>query len=138
MNNPEKLLSDEDKLQIATTFLTSLRSRNWQMMHTILTEDASWTLPGTSLLSGEAKGADAVVDRARKLRNFGVMVELLYILYSMEGVAVSLHNTGGRGELKLDEYVVIVMELRDKKIARLTTHLHDVPAINGFFIEGII
>ncbi|WP_259067915.1 nuclear transport factor 2 family protein [Mucilaginibacter sp. X4EP1] len=137
MNNPERL-SDEDKLQIATTFLSSLRSRNWQMMHTILTEDASWTLPGTSLLSGEAKGADAVVDRARKLRNFGVMVELLHVLYSMDGIAVSLHNTAGRGELKLDEYVVIVMELRDKRIAKLTTHLHDVPAIDGFFVEGII
>ena len=107
-------------------------------MRGILTDDASWTLPGTSLLSGEAKGADAVVNRARQLRNFGVMVELLHILYSMNGAALSLHNTAGRGDLKLDEYVVIAMELRDQKICKLTTHLHDVPAINGFFIEGII
>jgi ketosteroid isomerase-like protein len=137
MNNTENL-SDEDKFHIASAFLTSLKSRDWQAMRTILTDDASWTLPGTSLLSGEAKGAEAVVDRARKLRNFGVMVELLHVLYSMNGVALSLHNTAGRGDLKLDEYVVIVIELQDKKIAKLNTHLHDVAAINGFFVEGII
>jgi len=138
MNNPETNITDEDKLQLATTFLSSLKSRNWQLMRSILTEDATWTLPGSSLLSGEAKGADGVIDRARNLRDFGVMVELMHILYSMNGVAVSLHNTAGRGKLKLDEYVVIMMELRDKKIAQLTTHLNDVAGINEFFVEGII
>jgi ketosteroid isomerase-like protein len=138
MNNQEKPLSDEDKFQLANTFLTALKSKDWQTMHSILTDNASWTLPGTSLLSGEAKGAHAVVDRAGKLRSFGVMVELLHILYSMNGVALSLHNTAQRGDLKLDEYVVIVMELKDKKIAKLTTHLNDVAGINNFFIDGII
>ena len=138
MNKPETRITDEDKLQLATTFLASLKSRNWQLMGSILTEDATWTLPGASLLSGEATGAEAVIDRARKLRDFGVMVELNHILYSMNGVAVSLHNTAGRGELKLDEHVVIVMELWDKKIAKLTTHLNDVASINEFFVEGII
>lgn len=138
MSTTEKLHTDEEKLQIAASFLAALKGRDWQAMRSLLTDDAVWTLPGSSLLSGPANGADAVVDRARMLRNFGVMVELLHILYSMNGVAVSLHNTGGRGELKLDEYVVIVLGLRDGKIASLTTHLHDVAGINAFFVDGII
>jgi hypothetical protein len=56
----------------------------------------------------------------------------------MNGVAVSLHNTAHRGDLKLDEYVVIVMELRGQQIVKLTTHLHDVAGINEFFVAGII
>ena len=138
MDNTDDILSDESKLDIATAFLFSLKSRNWQAMHTLLTDDASWTLPGTSLLSGEAKGSDAVVDRARKLRNFGVMLELLHVIYSMRGVALSLHNTASRGDLKLDEYVVIAMELRDGKVFKLTTYLNDIAGINNFFKEGII
>jgi uncharacterized protein len=138
MNTMETKSSDESKLEIATAFLLSLKSRNWQVMRTLLTDDATWTLPGASLLSGEAKGADAVVDRARKLRNFGVMLELLHVIYSMHGVALSLHNTASRGDLKLDEYVVIAMELREGKVSKLTTYLNDIGGINSFFKDDII
>jgi ketosteroid isomerase-like protein len=138
MDTAELSISEEGKLQLATTFLTALKSRDWELMRTVLTSDVNWTLPGTSLLSGEAKGVDAVIDRACKLRDFGVLVELLHILYSMKGVAVSLHNTAQRGDLILDEYVVIVMELQGEKIARLTTHLNDIAGINRFFTAKII
>ena len=138
MINAESLLSEEVEFQIAASFLTALKGRNWRMMRAMLTDDASWTLPGKSELSGEARGADAVVERARQLRDYGVMVELTYILYGMHGVALSLHNTGGRGDLKLDEHVVIVLDLEDTRIAKMTTYLHDVPGINTFFVEGII
>lgn len=138
MNSSELPILDDDKLQLATTFLTALKSRNWELMGTVLTADATWTLPGASLLSGEAIGVEAVINRARKLRDFGVMVELKHILYSLKGVSLSLHNTAQRGELILDEYVVIVMELQGSKITGLTTHLNDVAGINNFFVAGII
>ena len=138
MDSSELPITDDGKLQLASTFLTALKSRNWELMRTVLTADASWTLPGTSLLSGEAPGAEAVINRARKLRDFGVMVDLQHILYSMNGVAVSLHNTAQRGKLILDEYVVIVLDLKGNKIRRLTTHLNDVAGINNFFVAGII
>ena len=126
MINAESLLSEEVEFQIATSFLTALKGRNWRMMRAMLTDDASWTLPGESELSGEALGADAVVERARQLRDYGVMVALTYILYGMHGVALSLHN------------VVIVLDLEDTKISKMTTYLHDVPGINTFFVEEII
>jgi hypothetical protein len=31
-----------------------------------------------------------------------------------------------------------MIELKDKKIAKLTTHLNDVAGINEFFVKGII
>ena len=37
-------------------FLIALRSRDWDLLKAILTEDLVWTLPGSSLISGEAAG----------------------------------------------------------------------------------
>ena len=137
-NNPDNKLSTEEKTAIGNHFLTALKDRDWKLMRLILTEDVTWTLPGTSLLSGEAAGVDAVINRAKQLRNFGVMVQINHILTGFNGLAISLHNTGARGNLILDEQVAIVCELANNKISRLTTHLHNVANINAFFVEGII
>lgn len=126
------------KLKVGEQFLTALKTRDWALMHSVLTADASWTLPGTSLLSGEAAGADAVINRARQLRNFGVAVQLHNVLAGEPGVILSLNNTAMRGSLVLDEQVAIVCDVSNGKICRITTHLSDVEGINTFFVDGII
>ncbi|MBS1522483.1 MAG: nuclear transport factor 2 family protein [Bacteroidetes bacterium] len=116
-----------------------MRTNDWPLMRLLMHDDVSWTLPGESLLSGPANGVDAVVRRAQSLQAFGVMFDLLHVLYGLHNVAISLHNTAKRGELILDEYVVIVFEPNDDgKIIKMTTHLSDVNGINRFFVPGII
>jgi len=132
------LITEKEKLQLATDFLTSWKSRDWTNMKTLLSENVVWSLPGESILSGEVKGPDAITKRAGQLKDFGVMVEIKQILFNEKGLALSLHNTAKRGELILDEWVVIVCELEGSKISRLTTHLNDIAGINAFFISGII
>lgn len=127
-----------EKLKIGDQFLTALKTRDWTLMRSVLTADASWTLPGTSLLSGEAAGADAVINRAKRLRNFGVALQLHHILAGEQGVTLSLNNTAMRGSLVLDEQVAIVCDVSNGKICKITTHLSDVEGINAFFIDGII
>jgi ketosteroid isomerase-like protein len=73
--------TEEIKEQLANKFLTGLKNRDWQLMRSALANDVTWTLPGTSLLSGPAIGADAVIKRGNQLRDFGVMVQLNHILY---------------------------------------------------------
>lgn len=141
--NEDKIVSIRPYTQdgesvIGQQFLTALKERNWSLMRSVLADDASWTLPGTSLLSGEAAGAEAVINRAKQLRNFGVTLELNHLLVGESGFALSLHNTATRGSLLLDEQVAIVCDVRDGKISKITTHLNDVEGINQFFIEGII
>ncbi|WP_413669428.1 nuclear transport factor 2 family protein [Mucilaginibacter sp. Mucisp86] len=130
--------TEEIKKQLANKFLTGLKNRDWELMRSAFTNDVTWTLPGTSLLSGPAVGADAVIKRAGQLRDFGVMVQLNHILYGLDSVALSLHNTASRGDLILDEQVAIVCDITDGKISRITTHLSDVEGINAFFIDGVI
>lgn len=133
---PMEVLDDAIKYKIGEDFIRSLKSRDWGLMRSLLHQDVLWTLPGTSLLSGPATGADNVISRANQLRDFGVMIEVNQLLVGLEGVALSLHNTASRGELLLDQQVAIVCKLQDGKIISITTHLNDVAGINSFFTNN--
>ena len=129
--------TDAEKLAIAQTFISALKSNDWETMRSILADDAGWTLPGTSLLSGPAYGAEAIIKRAQGLKHFGVNFDLKHILIGLNGFTLSLHNTASRGDLILDEQVAIVFEVAGGKIVGMATYLSDVAGINAFFIEGI-
>ncbi|MFI8849834.1 nuclear transport factor 2 family protein [Streptomyces sp. 891-h] len=120
--------------QLGKQFHAFLTAGDWDGIRTLLTDDATWTLPGDNTISGTVEGADAVVDRAKKIASYGLRFELLHILVSRENMALSLHNTARRGELRLDEYLTTVCHLRDGKIASIETYLSDVPGMNAFFV----
>ncbi len=120
--------------QLGKTFHAYLVARDWEGIRTLLTDDATWTLPGDNTISGTAEGAEAVVERAKKIASYGLNFELLHILVSRENMALSLHNTACRDGILLDEYLSTVCRLRDGKIAGIETYLSDVPGMNAFFV----
>jgi uncharacterized protein len=99
-----------------------------------LDEDLVWTLPGSSLISGEAKGATAVIQRAKTIVAHGVNFELKHILIGRQGAALSLHNAAQRGAVRLDEHLATVMTMRDGKIAAIDIYLSDIEMLNAFFV----
>jgi len=123
---------------VANTFLAAMKSNNWPLLQSLMLPSIEWTLPGSSVLSGPATGIEAVIKRAQSLKKFGVMFNLLHVLYGWNGVALSLYNTAKRGDITLSEYVTIVFKIDGEHISRLTTHLSDVSGIEQFFIPGII
>lgn len=138
-DKPEPVTNNESqKFALANTFITALKGNDWDAMRSIMFENLTWTLPGTSILSGMANGVNAVVKRAQSLKQFGVMFQLQHIIYGMNGFTLLLHNTAKRNELILDEYVAIVFDVKDGKIEAMTTYLSDVEGIERFFIHGII
>ncbi|GGR72644.1 MULTISPECIES: nuclear transport factor 2 family protein [Streptomyces] len=120
--------------QLGTRFHAFLAAGDWDGIRSLLTDDATWTLPGDNTISGTAVGADAVVERARKIASYGLDFRLLHILVSRENMALSLHNTARRGDLRLDEHLSTVCRLRDGRIASIETYLSDVPGMNAFFV----
>lgn len=119
---------------IARRFHTALTARDKSAIRALLTDDAQWTLPGNNTISGTANGADAVVDRVRKIAGYGLNFELLHILVSRDNVALSLHNTAQQGDRVLDEYLATVCRLKDGKIAAIETFLSNVDGMNAFFV----
>jgi ketosteroid isomerase-like protein len=126
--------SYETQYQLGKQFHSYLIARDWDGIRTLLTDDATWSLPGDNTISGTAEGADAVVERAKKIASYGLNFELLHILVSRENMALSLHNTAHRDDAQLDEYLSTVCRLRDGKIASIETYLSDVTGMNAFFV----
>jgi uncharacterized protein len=128
------MATDELKKTIAQQFLEALRSRDWNLLRSIMTDDVVWTLPGTSLISGKASGVDAVIARAQRIVSYGLTFNLNYILIGQSGLALALRNTASRRTQRLDEHLATVCTLRDGKICEINTYLSDVEMVNAFFV----
>ncbi|MEI9976762.1 MAG: nuclear transport factor 2 family protein [Ignavibacteriota bacterium] len=99
-----------------------------------MTDDIVWTLPGTSRISGEARGLDAVIQRTQTIVSYGLTFTLLHVLMGQYGLALSLHNTAQRGDKVLDEHLATVCGLRDGKISAIDSYLSDVDMVDAFFV----
>ena len=85
-------------------------------------------------MSGEAKGREAIAKRLETVAGSGVSIDLRYVLYGFDDVAVLMHNTGERDGRRLDEHLITLLRLRDGKICRAETLVSDVPMLNAFFV----
>ena len=123
------------KQKIGENFLYALRFHNWELMRTIMAPDIVWSLPGSSRISGEAHGVDAVIARCQLITSYGLNFALKHVLYGQFGFALSLNNTAKRDDLVLDEHLATVCSLREKKKSRIDTYLSNVPMADAFFAE---
>jgi len=119
--------------EIAETMLTALKTQNWELFRSIIDTDISWTLPGVSIISGEIKGAEAIISRAQQIVGHGVSMELKNILYGQYNFALSIHNQATKGDIILDEYLDTVCTMRNEKIVKIETFVSDVEGVNAFF-----
>jgi uncharacterized protein len=129
----ENSMTDQDRKRIASSFIQALRTGDANGFRAIMTDDVVWTLPGTSLVSGIAKGVEGILKRARYIVEYGANVEIQHIVLGYEGVALLLHNTGKQNGRVLDEYLTTVCTLRNGKIARLDTYISDIEMVNIYF-----
>ena len=118
----------------AHQFVEGLRTHNWDLFRSIMSADVHWTLPGTSLISGNAKGIDAVIERAQRIVSYGLGFKLDHLLTGLHGTALALHNSGTRGGLVLDEYLTVVFIFKDERIIEIHSYMSDVNAVNAFFV----
>jgi ketosteroid isomerase-like protein len=121
------------KQALAEVFLTALRTQDWDLMRTIMTQDLVWSLPGTSRISGEACGVEAVIVRCKVITSYGLDFALKHVLYGQHGFTLSLNNTARRGDSFLDEHLATVCSLQGGQINRIDTYLSDVAMADAFF-----
>jgi ketosteroid isomerase-like protein len=127
-------MKDDEKLALARRFLSVLRNPDPDVIKSVAVEDVVWTFPGAGLISGEARGVDGIIARAKIIASFQVQVEIVRPVYSLDGVALILHNTAKRDARILDEHIAAVFSFRGDRIARLDTFLSDVPMAETFFV----
>jgi uncharacterized protein len=127
-------MTSEERIAVGRSFHAALSARNWQALRALLTDDATWTLPGDNLISGKVFGADDVVGRARRIAGFGLTFTLERVLVSRDNIVLFFHNTASREGRVLDEHLATVCLLRDGKISTIETYLSDIGGVNAFFI----
>ena len=126
-------MTDQERTQLATSFIDALRAGDANGFRAIMTDDVFWTLPGKSLVSGVAKGVEGILKRARTIVDYGATVNIDHVVLGYEGAALLLHNTGKRNGRILDEYLTTVLTLRQGKIARLDTYISNIDMVNTYF-----
>jgi ketosteroid isomerase-like protein len=126
-------VDNEQKQKLALKFLSILGRPDASVVADVAVQDVIWTFPGTSQISGEAHGVDAIMERANTITSYEVKVEIVRTVYGLNGISVILHNTGAKDGKELDEHLAAVFAFRGDKIERLDTHLSDVPMIKAFF-----
>jgi ketosteroid isomerase-like protein len=124
---------DLEKKRLATRFIDGLRARDAAMLRSIMTEDVVWSLPGSSTVSGEARGVAGIVSRAEKFAARSLTIEILHVVYGRAGMALLLHNTGTHGAARLDEHLTTVIQLEGERIKRLDTYISDVEMLDRYF-----
>jgi uncharacterized protein len=128
-------MTTEQKRELAIDFATALKARNTELLQSFVTEDVVWSLPGTSLMSGEVHGVDGILMRAEILDAFEVNVQIEHVVVGYKDVGFLLHNTGRKDGKLLDEYLTTILTLRGNKIQRLDTLISDVPMLNEYFVK---
>ena len=128
-------MTEQEKRGIAEDFLRGLRNRDGGLLRSIMADDVVWSLPGESLMSGEAHGVNAILKRATTLAGFNVKIELEHVIFGLRDVAVQLHHTGRSDGKVLDEHLTTVIHLDGAKIQRLDTFISDVPMLNAYFVQ---
>jgi len=124
----------EEKQKLARAFLSVLAKADEATVRAVTTPDVVWSFPGSSRISGEARGLEDIMKRARTIAEFAVKVEIQHATFDLVGgVSMILHNTAFRNGRNLDERVSAVFTLRGDKIARLDTYLSDVAMAEAFF-----
>ena len=128
------MLTESEKKSIAENYLKALANRDAALMTSITTEDIVWSIPGTSLVSGEARGVGAILKRSETLNRFGVSIKIEHVVYGLDDVALQHRNTGKHDGKVLDEHITTVCHLRGRKIHRLETFVSDVHMLNEFYV----
>ncbi len=127
-------MSIEINKRIADDFIRGLRTRDGKLLQSIMKEHVVWSLPGKSLMSGEAHGVEAILKRSEILGRYGVTITVEYVLYGFKDVALSLHNTGKLDGRVLDEHLTSVLLLEGEQISRINTYISDVPMLDAYFV----
>lgn len=128
-------MSDDDaRYELGTTFHRALITKDWDLLRTLLTPDATWVLPGDNVISGEVVGAEAVIERGALIASYGVSFTLESVQVSRDDMALGIHNTAQRAGAVLDEKVSTVCRVQEGRIAAIETYLSDVAGMDAFFV----
>ena len=126
-------LTTQRQQAIVSAFATAIVHDDHAGIAEHATPDIVWTIPGTSVVSGQATGIDGVTRLADTFAQYGLHISPQGFAFGRDTVAVKLHDTGEHNGKRLDQDVVNVLTIRDDKISEVTAHFADVSSFDSYF-----
>ena len=124
---------------IARRLYERFAARDYDGLRDVFTADAVWHIPGRSPIAGDYRGVDKVVDEflAHVVgQSDGTLrATPLDLLANDRRVIVLQHSAGTRKDRTLDITVCQVFNIREGKIAEVTTHYSDLYALDAFWSD---
>jgi len=119
---------------VARRFVTALGTRDWNLLTSLVSEDAIWALPGTSQMSGHIRGARAVIERVRRIVHHGVTFVITQVLHGQQGLALALHDAARHAEGLHKDSLMTVCRVRAGKVFALHTYMSDLQMVKSVFV----
>ena len=126
-------LTDQQRQDIVSHFASAIVHDDHPGIAASTTPDITWTIPGTSSISGQTSGQTAVMNLADILSRHELHITVRGYTFGRDTVAVELHDTGNHDGVTLDQDVVNVLTIRDGKIASVTANFADVASFDAYF-----
>ncbi len=127
------MTGEAQRRALVATFAAALKTQDAAKLCGLMSDDVTWSLPGTSAVSGVAHGLDGILARVRMLAEFGVNIEVTHVVVGLTGAALLLHNTGSRGGRVFDEHLTTVFQIEADLISRIDTYISDVAMLDAYF-----
>jgi uncharacterized protein len=107
--------ADRFKRELADSLVSSLQKQDWELLRSIVNPEIVWTFPGSNLLSGQAKGVNAVIVACKDLISYGPTFILKSILYGVRDVVLLTEISAARGDLALNTSLAAVLTVEGKQ-----------------------
>lgn len=118
--------------EVVAALLAAVQRADWEAVRERLAPEVVWTLPGTSRISGVWRGREDVVATARVIDSAGLTVQLLHLMVGHDSVVATVHNTA-TAPVDLDEWLALVVVVREGAVVSIATHVSDVPGLDRFY-----
>jgi uncharacterized protein len=122
----------EAQRSLAVRFATALNTRDEQTLRELCSPDVSWTIPGTSEVSGRNEGVAGLVAVEAALAPHQITPQLEALLHGPDSIVALVHDTGDARGRRLDIRVALSIQLHEGRIAALVSHMSDVQAFDDY------
>lgn len=113
--------------------LGAVRTGELDRARELVHDDFVWHIPGTSTISGDARGVEEWATKLAKLLGAGLQPQVIAMMESESHVAAVQRNTASAGSATLDVLVVNLFTMAEGKVSRLDTFFGDQTAAESFW-----
>jgi ketosteroid isomerase-like protein len=126
-------LTDQQRKEVVHRFATAIVDDDHRAIIASTTPGITWSIPGSSVVSGHFVGRRAVLYLADTFAAHELRISVSALTFGVDTVAVELHDTGDHNGKTLDVAVVNVLTISDGKVSGVSGNLSDVASFDGYF-----